>query len=448
MNSINSSSDNSRRAPKRPPLDMFRAENEDKRRAIVEKYLGRLIGGVHSESMQLMFLCLEANGCILGEGAFMLAIVVPDGFSPADSSIISTDELYERLGLSVHTMLDTHCINYYCEITGIIAAVMCFPHARDISEVEDGEILQSFCEEQFSELLKKYELEHNLKLRVYISGLFFGSEKIPEIYSGLIQAWRYDINFLKALRDRPVMTIRSPRELQNDNFDMIAKLSENVSGQIRSRGAASSQLYMESLRQMVLAQPYTWGHLQIRLQLMIGSLSDRLDSRNILVSAEKRELLARLCEAESWEELQRVWKDGMALFLNPTGQDGIVGTVDIKEITEYIKDNISCPWLSISAVAERFEMSQVLLSQRFKRCFGYGPLEYMRRTRVELAVSLLEHTDFTIYEVSVSAGYGSLVTMQRDFKKFAGCSPSTIRQKALKKEQNSGAIEAAGQQIS
>lgn len=427
MNNIGSG--NSDYVPKRPPLDMFRAGDENMRRAVVEKYLARLIGGVHSDSTQLMFLHLEANGCILGEGAFMLAAVVPDRFSPADCAIVSMDELYENLRKSVHAMLSTHCINYLCEISGAIAAVMCFPHARSVDEVEDGEILQSLCAEQFGELADRYEVEYNVKLRSYISSLFFGSGRMPEVYGELLAMWRYDVDFLRPLRDRPVMIAPAPDKQRNVDFEMLSRLSENVGDQLKARGAAAGNLYMESLRQLVLTWPHTREHLRIRLTLMANALSDRTGGRGVLDNTEMEKFLGSLYRSEDWAELHNIWSEGLSLFTGPAERSGPLGEAPVREICEYIESNISSPWLSVNAVAEEFGVSPALLSQRFKRSLGCGPLEYMRRARVELAISLLEHTDLSISEVSVSAGYGSLVTMQRDFNRFAGCPPSVMRQK-------------------
>ena len=91
-----------------------------------------------------------------------------------------------------------------------------------------------------------------------------------------------------------------------------------------------------------------------------------------------------------------------------------------------IKNFISSKYYSqikISDIAKQFGYAEDYVIRIFRDTYGMTPHKYLISIRMEHARWLLENTDKTAYEISVSVGYNDFSTFYRNFKKIMGCSP-------------------------
>lgn len=77
--------------------------------------------------------------------------------------------------------------------------------------------------------------------------------------------------------------------------------------------------------------------------------------------------------------------------------------------------------------------------RRFKLATGVTPIEYLQKTRIEAAKKLLEFTDQSVLEVMLNSGYNDLKAFRQLFKKSAGMTPKSYREKF-----NVGRMEGIG----
>lgn len=83
--------------------------------------------------------------------------------------------------------------------------------------------------------------------------------------------------------------------------------------------------------------------------------------------------------------------------------------------------------LSLSAVARVVNMSASYFSEKFKEVTGLNFVDYVARTRIEKARSLLENPNRRISEVAFEVGFQSLSQFNRTFKRVTGRAPSEYR---------------------
>jgi transcriptional regulator GlxA family with amidase domain len=69
------------------------------------------------------------------------------------------------------------------------------------------------------------------------------------------------------------------------------------------------------------------------------------------------------------------------------------------------------------------------LVRRFKQATGITPIEYLQKTRIEVAKKLLEQSRQSILEVMLETGYNDLKSFRQLFKKNVGLSPKAYREK-------------------
>ena len=103
------------------------------------------------------------------------------------------------------------------------------------------------------------------------------------------------------------------------------------------------------------------------------------------------------------------------------------GTKDL-QFVNYVNANITDPSLSISVIADHFDMSPSYFSKRFKKASGENLLDYIHRERLRLAKEIMsERPDATLKEICDLVGYASPLTINRAFRKYEGITPSDYR---------------------
>jgi transcriptional regulator GlxA family with amidase domain len=94
---------------------------------------------------------------------------------------------------------------------------------------------------------------------------------------------------------------------------------------------------------------------------------------------------------------------------------------------------------TIEEIIQDIPASRRNVVRRFKLATGVTPIEYLQKTRIEAAKKLLELTDQSILEVMLNSGYNDLKAFRQVFKKSAGMTPKSYREKF-----NVGRMEGIG----
>lgn len=100
-----------------------------------------------------------------------------------------------------------------------------------------------------------------------------------------------------------------------------------------------------------------------------------------------------------------------------------------EQIARYIREYYRQP-LSMTAMAELFHYSAHHLVRVFKRKYDCSPMEYVSRTRMQQARTLLAGTDAPIRHVAESVGYTDFYYFSRLFKKLYGETPAQFKMHA------------------
>ena len=98
----------------------------------------------------------------------------------------------------------------------------------------------------------------------------------------------------------------------------------------------------------------------------------------------------------------------------------------LRELQAWIPDHLDED-LSVAALARRASMSDRNFARAFRRETGMTPGAYVEATRVERARIALESGDLPVEEVARQAGFGTVETMRRAFRRRVGVSPIDYR---------------------
>lgn len=154
----------------------------------------------------------------------------------------------------------------------------------------------------------------------------------------------------------------------------------------------------------------------------------KLDSGDNLQN-RKRSLQAQLAALSEVPEMQ----DCYCRFLLDLAQDiesknKTKKYLHILRASEYVESNYSDRDLSLDQVAEHTGISPAYLSRLFKEEMGVSFVDYVRDIRLSNCKYLLATTEIPITDIGFQAGFNSMQSYYRVFKKQTGLSPGSYRQ--------------------
>jgi hypothetical protein len=105
-----------------------------------------------------------------------------------------------------------------------------------------------------------------------------------------------------------------------------------------------------------------------------------------------------------------------------------------KELKEMIQDQMDTNMsLSLQQVSDELEINPAYLSREFSKYFdnlSFG--DYVRKLRIEKAITLIEKTDYSLTEIAYLTGFSDQSHFTRIFKKQTGKTPTFYKKNALK----------------
>ena len=101
---------------------------------------------------------------------------------------------------------------------------------------------------------------------------------------------------------------------------------------------------------------------------------------------------------------------------------------DLKDkIIEYVQENYWDTNLSIAFIAETFDMNPRYLSRFYKEQTGGALLDFIHKTRIKHAKSLLENDNYSVSETALEVGFYDSTAFIRAFKKYEGITPGKYK---------------------
>jgi len=94
-----------------------------------------------------------------------------------------------------------------------------------------------------------------------------------------------------------------------------------------------------------------------------------------------------------------------------------------KRVIQYIAENYHNYELSVSGIAEHFNVSVSYTSKVFKELMGVGLLNYIHQVRLKHAKELLSEKMHSVKEIATMVGFNDASSFIRTFKKYEGVSP-------------------------
>jgi len=99
-----------------------------------------------------------------------------------------------------------------------------------------------------------------------------------------------------------------------------------------------------------------------------------------------------------------------------------------EKIAQYVEQHYGDSMLSLTAIAEQFQLTPQYLSTFFKKQTGMNLTDYITRVRIEQAKKLMRDKTLTFTQIANKVGYANDIGFIRVFKKYEGTTPGKYRQ--------------------
>ncbi|MFE5320626.1 helix-turn-helix domain-containing protein [Paenibacillus sp. NPDC056579] len=99
-----------------------------------------------------------------------------------------------------------------------------------------------------------------------------------------------------------------------------------------------------------------------------------------------------------------------------------------ERIIRYIEQHYGDDMLSLTAIADQFELTPQYLSAFFKKQTGVNLTDYLTRVRIDEAKKLMQDKKLTFTQIANKVGYANDIGFIRVFKKYEGTTPGKYRE--------------------
>ncbi|HMO62663.1 MAG TPA: chromate resistance protein [Ferruginibacter sp.] len=111
----------------------------------------------------------------------------------------------------------------------------------------------------------------------------------------------------------------------------------------------------------------------------------------------------------------------------------------VKELKHLLQDHVDTQFsMDLRQISEELNLNAAYLSREFPKYFNnqnFG--EYIRRKRIEQAISFISKPEYSLTEIAYLTGFSDQSHFTRVFKQYTGQNPSAYRKKLLKSKNHS-----------
>lgn len=388
-------------------------------------FLLRLIKGKIKNNIEIQSICDTYDIHFNGD-YFAVMLFYIDNF---DHSIFNInedeDQTFKLLYFVIQNVVEELANNtfkaYAVETDGIITSLI---NIKESDKEEVKNILLKIANEAKDFLEQKFKIT----LSISISMLHNSYEGIGLAYQEALDA----IEYKWLLEENQIIHYN---DITSTGIDTGINLFEEEQSFMNCIKANDYQRAEEILDRILKKNFYeTNTSLQITKCRMFGLVNTMINAMGeIKISCEDTfwdslKPIERLLACKTVIELQDEMKyilgkvDSYIKINKKNNEDQV-----LTDIEDFIKLNYSNVDLSLSMIANEFNMNQVYLSKFFKKETGEGILDRIHKIRIKQAKLLLKEKDNSVKNIAENVGYYNSNSFIRAFKRYEGITPGTYK---------------------
>ena len=277
-------------------------------------------------------------------------------------------------------------------------------------------------------------LKSAFKIYPYItlSGLIFGFDNLADIYFSLEEEMRYHSFWLDESSLGKVWHVGSNPEIdEKTDFREYLEISRKLINYLEIGDYKEADNTLEYM--FINTFPKSRKYLKYNIYRMYGLISTISIILDIQTDKRDQEFLMslnyeeRLYGAKNFNDFRLVSRELFASIISYNiGKEADGMPTWMQDVLIYLQQNYSNINLSVSSLADTFQISVPHLSRTFKTYMDSGVLEYIHKLRIGKAKELLSQ-GINVQEAAELSGYLDAKALRRDFKRYEGINPGQYR---------------------
>jgi AraC-like DNA-binding protein len=389
---------------------------------IRDGFLKRLIMGEFQTGDEILAAAAQANTVFPSNQGYV-AVLQINGYADMDSVEILHELHAARLILT--QMIEDRKEPIHLTDIGSDRLVMIYMNPRDDTNEDRGRL---HMEEMVGELLRMAYSEYKLKITVAFGDAFSTIQEITHSYEQAKQTLEYAV-----LNNRGHIAWFSDSKVESGSYYYPMDIEQRLISTIRAGDSEEARKIVKSIIDKNMGNQHL--SIEMKLQLvgeMRGTLIKLMNQKVFAESSLYDKLYHQIMSIQPANEMSSIQEEIEHIIMDLCrvimGKKNHNHAKMIEQIKSYILLNFADQELNLYRVAEQVERPEKYISQLFKDVTGTNLSDYLEQVRMEEAVLLLTHKNYTVDEISSRVGYNSSHSFRRAFKRVMGVSPSSYRQ--------------------
>jgi AraC-like DNA-binding protein len=291
----------------------------------------------------------------------------------------------------------------------------------------DSEAAAREMDEIAARLKQVIEKRFNTYITIAIGDLHEGMDRVGESYFEALSALDY-----KMYRGRSAI-IRY-REIADADRHYYYPIETEIQliNFTKSGDSANVEKLIENLFHAHFSQrritPELGRSLFHNMVSTLWKIINPLDPVYSEVFGEGFEPLKVLAACPTAEEMQVKVRDWFTILCRYLNESRSRHARQLSErIAQFIEQHYSNDMLSLTMIAEHFQLTPQYLSAFFKKQTGMNLSDYLARVRIDEAKKLMQDKKLTFAQIANKVGYANDIGLIRVFKKYEGMTPGKYR---------------------
>lgn len=214
-------------------------------------------------------------------------------------------------------------------------------------------------------------------------------------------------------------------QLSTPENDDMKELNVEFSQKLKEKDVSGAIAVVKDIEQYVQSFPFHYDYMNLKLLEMVRVFAEYCRTMNIKLAVENLEVHFQQTKnvLDFFELFREMIKNALGSETNTTENKK---EKFIQSVCEYIEAHFSED-ISISDIAEAFNVSDGYLSRAFKQVKEQSVIEYISEKRIENARALLLERDLPIEQIAQLSGYRTHHYFTKKFKEKFGCTPTQYR---------------------
>jgi AraC-like DNA-binding protein len=270
----------------------------------------------------------------------------------------------------------------------------------------------------------------HIKISLSLSTIHENIENINKAYNEALDT----MNYKKILGIEKILFYDDLEDLSQANYYYPLGLEQQLTNCIKAGDYSNAKTIMDEIFEKNFEKKYLTAHLAQCLMLNLVSTMIRtvnevsnISEGNFLSDLNPMQKLLPCKTVEEMRHQLDIFLKDFCQHMNEINSSS--SNWIINDVIPYILNNYADENLSLSVIAEQFDVSPVYMSRAFKEHVGEGLLDYISKTRIKKSkILLIEKEEINLTEIAVEVGFSNVRSFSRAFKKYEGITPGKFRE--------------------